>query len=217
MLADPAVRAHMTGIDCHSYWSDAASKAAFRRFADANFPEKCIRMSEWCEMVHGTDPGMDSAIVLAKCVWEDLTLLNVVHWCSWVAVSPGGYHDGLIHASRQEDGTVQMLPLKRLWAYGNFSRFIRPGFTRVEVIGAEQMHPVAFHGLVDGQERLVLVMINDQPDPCTVPLEGDFEAFTAMQVHETSDAHDLALVYDGPVQMEATVPGRAVVTVVLTK
>ena len=215
MLADPAVRAHMSAIDCHSYWSNAESKTAFRRFADEHFPEKRIRMSEWCEMVHGTDPGMDSAIVLAKCVWEDLTLLNATHWCTWVGVAPKGYHDGVIHAWQEEDGSVHVMPLKRLWAYGNYTRFVRPGYVRVDVQGAQELLPVAFDGLQDGRAQRVIILINESTEPRSAALEGCTEGFTALQVHETSDAHDLDKVYDGPVLPSVTLPGRSVVTLVL--
>ena len=217
MLADEAVRAHMSAIDCHSYWSNTESKANFRRFADEHFPEKRIRMSEWCEMVHGTDPGMDSALVLAKCVQEDLTLLNAAHWCTWVAVSPRGYHDGVIHAWQEEDGGVQIMPLKRLWAYGNYTRFIRPGFVRVDVQGAETLLPVAFRGVRDGKQQLVLVLLNDRDEPQTASLEGDFSAYARMEIHETSASHDLACTYAGAVKTDVTVPARSVITIVLSE
>nr|MBR4281325.1 xylanase [Clostridia bacterium] len=217
LMADASLRSHMSAIDCHSYWSNTESKISFRRFADTHFPEKRIRMSEWCEMVHGTDPGMDSAIVLAKCVQEDLTVLNAAHWCTWVAVSPRGYHDGVIHAWQEEDGSVQVMPLKRLWAYGNYTRFIRPGFARVEVTGNDELHPVAFTGVNNGRERLVIVLINEQDAPKTDAVTGDFTAYRTMEIHETSQECDLDCTYCGAVLQEITLPARSVVTLVLNR
>ena len=41
-------------------------------------PDKKVRMSEWCEMVNGTDTGMDSAIVLAKKLGPGKTVVTVL-------------------------------------------------------------------------------------------------------------------------------------------
>ena len=114
-----------------------------------------------------------------------------------------------------EDGTVQIMPLKRLWAYGNYTRFLHPGYVRVDVTGAQELLPVAFEGLQDGRMQRVIILINESAEPRSAALEGCTEGFTALQVHETSDAHDLDKVYDGPVLPSVTLPGRSVVTLVL--
>ena len=178
-------------------------------------PDVKLRMSEWCEMVNGSDFGMDSALVLAKCVQEDLPVLDVVSWATWVGVAPGGYHDGLIYATEAGDGSISIVPLKRLWAYGNYTRFLHPGYVRVDVTGAQELLPVAFEGLQDGRMQRVIILINESAEPRSASLEGCTEGFTALQVHETSDAHDLDKVYDGPVLPSVTLPGRSVVTLVL--
>ena len=217
LMENEALRAHMSAIDCHSYWSNTQSKISFRNFMDVLYPEKAVRMSEWCEMVNGSDFGMDSAIVLAKCVQEDLTVLDVVSWTTWVGVAPGGYHDGLIYASQAGNGSISIVPLKRLWAYGNYTRFIRPGFTRVDVSGSKDLRPVAFKGENDGKEQLILVLINDKFTAQQAVLEGDLSAYSSMEIHETSNYRDLARTYKGAVKTEFSVPMQSVVTVVLTK
>ena len=178
LLDNEKLRAHFTAVDCHSYWSNTQSKASFRNFMDVLYPDVKIRMSEWCEMVNGTDLTMDSAIHLAQCVQEDLTVLDAVSWCTWVGVSPGGYRDGLIHAAENGTGEKSIVPLKRLWAYGNYTRFIRPGFVRVDTQGAKDAQAVAFKGERDGKQQLVIVLINEDYRPQTVKLTGDFFAYT---------------------------------------
>lgn len=218
ILGNSKLSGHFTAVDCHSYWSNTQSKISFKNWMRVQYPDVKIRMSEWCEMVNGSDFGMDSAIVLAKCVQEDLTILDVVSWCTWVGVAPGGYHDGLIYASESGDGSVSIVPVKRLWAYGNYTRFIRPGFTRVDVAGgSKQLYPVAFKGESGGKEQLVIVLINDQYSSQFATLEGDFSAYKTMEIHETSNARDLARTYKGAVKTEFTVPMQSVVTIVLTK
>ena len=217
LLAEPKLREHFKTIDNHSYWSNTQSKVSFKNFMDVKYPDVKIRMSEWCEMVNGTDLTMDSAIHLAQCVSEDLTVLDAVSWCTWVGVSPGGYRDGLIHATENGAGEKSIVPLKRLWAYGNYTRFIRPGFVRVDASGAKELAPVAFKGEKDGKQQLVIVLINEKFNAEKVTLAGDFSAYASMQVHETSTHRDLAKTYAGAVKTEVTLPMQSVVTIVLSE
>ncbi len=138
-------------------------------------------------------------------------------WATWVGVAPGGYHDGLIYATEAGDGSISIVPLKRLWAYGNYTRYIRPGFVRVDVSGNDDLYPVAFKGENGGKEQLVIVLINDRYTSQQAVLNGDFSGYTSMQIHETSNYRDLARTYSGAVKNSFTVPMQSVVTIVLTK
>ena len=217
LLGNKVLSEHFTAIDCHSYWSNTQSKVSFKNWMKVQYPDVKIRMSEWCEMVNGTDLTMDSAIHLAQCVQEDLTVLDVVSWCTWVGVSPGGYRDGLIHATENGAGEISIVPLKRLWAYGNYTRFIRPGFVRVDTQGAKGVYPVAFKGEKDGKQQLIIVLINEQFSAQKVDLSGDFSAYSTMQIHETSTYRDLAKTYSGAVKTDVSVPMQSVITIVLSE
>ena len=217
LLTNDKLREHFTAVDCHSYWSDTQAKKSFRNYMKVVYPDVKIRMSEWCEMVNGTDLTMDSAIHLAQCLQEDLTVLDVVSWSTWVGVSPGGYRDGLIHATENGTGEKNIVPLKRLWAYGNYTRYIRPGYVRVDATGASGAYPLAFKGERDGKEQLVIVMINDKFTAQKITLNGDFSAYSAMEVHETSSYRDLANTYSGAVKTDVTLPMQSVITIVMTK
>ncbi len=217
ILGNKTLSEHFSAVDCHSYWSNTQSKVSFKNWMNLQYPDVKIRMSEWCEMVNGTDLTMDSAIHLAQCVQEDLTVLDAVSWCTWVGVSPGGYRDGLIHATENGAGEKSIVPLKRLWAYGNYTRFVRPGFTRVDATGAKSAFPTAFRGERDGKQQLVIVLINEKYSSQTIRLEGDFSAYTTMQVHETSTARDLARTYSGAVKTEVVLPMQSVITIVMSE
>ena len=217
LLNNAILREHFQAIDCHSYWSNTQSKVSFRNYMDVHYPDVKVRMSEWCEMVNGTDLSMDSAIHLAQCVQEDLTVLDAVSWSTWVGVSPGGYRDGLIHATENGAGEISIVPLKRLWAYGNYTRFIRPGFVRVGTNGAKDFDPIAFTGEKDGKHQLIIVLINEKFTAQKITLDGEFSAYTTMQVHETSTYRDLAKTYAGAVKTEVTLPMQSVITIVLSE
>lgn len=221
VLGEERLAAHFDGIDNHSYWSDKIAKESFRNWMKIHYPDVKLRTSEWCEMVNGSDVTMDSAYHLAQQIAEDLTILNVVSWQNWVGVAPGGYRDGLIYI---DEATQKFRALKRLWSFGNYSRYVRPGYVRVELTptrrAQENMMPTAFIGKNEetGAEELVMVFINEDVLDVTFVLEGA-EGYGHIAVHETSDTHDLECVKEG--QWDATQPitvaKMSVTTVVLSK
>ena len=217
LLNTQALREHMQAIDCHSYWSDRTSKIGFRNYMDVHYPDVKLRMSEWCEMVNGSDFSMDSAIVLAQTLAEDLNILNVVSWSTWVGVAPGGYHDGLMYASEMAPGEVSLVALKRLWAYGNYTRYIRPGFTRVEIDGGDTLSAVAFTGTDYEKKQLVVVLVNDAYEPVDVKLNGAFEQYNSIIAYETSANRDLNTVAERVANTAFTLAPRSVTTFVFSE
>ena len=122
----------------HSYWSNDDQRKAAAAFMAANYPEEALHMTEWTEMQGGRDYGMDAALTLAETVHADLTLANVTSWQYWIAVSRYDYRDGLLYTDYVLPGDEESFAqTKKLWALGNFSRFIRPGAVRIGVSGAE--------------------------------------------------------------------------------
>lgn len=235
ILNTARLQEHFDAIDNHSYWSDAEAKRSFKNWMKAHYPDVKLRTSEWCEMVNGSDFTMDSAIHIAQQIAEDLRILEVVSWQNWVAVAPGGYRDGLIYI---DEASQKYRALKRLWSYGNYSRYVRPGYVRVDIQGGsgeeEAMLPTAFTGVNDeGEQELVMVFINDKTkdgkpaDEKTKKeeyadrefvLEG-VEGYGRIAVYVTSEDYDLECVLEEAFDPSkpVTVPGGSVTTVVLTR
>ena len=217
ILSNEALDVHFSAVDCHSYWSDTQNKISFMNWMREKHPDKKIRMSEWCEMVNGTDTGMDSAIVLAKTLAEDLTVLNAVSWSCWVGVSPGGYHDGLIHATKNGLNQISIVPLKRLWAFGNYSRYIRPGFVRVDVTGGESYSAVAFRGEEQGKKKLAVVLVNESTEKRDIQVNGSFGDYESIVAYETSASRDLVKITERVSGTAFTLAPRSVTTIVFSE
>jgi len=220
ILGEERLAAHFDAIDNHSYWSDAVAKQSFKNWMVVHYPEVKLRTSEWCEMVNGSDVTMDSAIHIAQEIAEDLRILEVVSWQNWVGVAPGGYRDGLIYI---DEKSQKYRALKRLWSFGNYSRYVRPGYVRVDIEAdtrqQEKMLPTAFTGTnEDGEQELVMVFINEGVTAEEFVLEG-CEAYSRMKCYETSDERDLECVLEGEYSPDTvvTIPRLSVVTVVLGK
>ncbi len=220
ILKDDILSEYFTSFDLHSYWSDSTIKTEFATaYAGKKFSSLTFRMSEWCEMTNGVDTTMDSAINLAEQIYEDMTILDCVSWQYWIAVSCYDYRDGLIYV----DSTKQTVTVpKRLWAMGNYSRFIDRGYERVDVdfdVGAVDVS--AYKGTNEyGEEEIVLVFINQRTKSVNVDFSGlDTSKYTRISVNVTSDDYNLEETYyaeflDGTA---VSIPGQSVTTVVISE
>jgi len=134
-------------ISGHSYFTEAPvnSMVTIRQILKNKLTEASVPLefwqSEYCvlgdqeEMTgNGKDLGINTALYVARLIHEDLTVANASAWHWWLAVSAYDYKDGLIFVDKNKtDGNVE--DSKLLWALGNFSRFIRPGSTRLGITG----------------------------------------------------------------------------------
>ena len=81
------------------------------------------------EISTGTgDDGINDGLTVAETIHNDLTQANLNAWHFWWMYSGSGSNGGL------KDTTTNVWT-KRLWAEGNFARFVRPGYTRVDTSG----------------------------------------------------------------------------------
>lgn len=200
IMKDEVLGEYFTAIDVHSYWSTLADKKTISAQIRRKYPQLSIRQTEWCEMVNGSDYTMESAFVMANVIYEDIIDGGVDTWQYWVGVANGGYHDGLIYVSTSARACR---PAKRLWVMGNFSKFIRPGFVRVETSNnykdIHDLKTLAFTGVnKDGQEELVTVVLNQEGDERTLQMKlEDYGKYTEYEVYTTNENRDLELTASG--------------------
>ena len=182
LLKNKKVREKLDAVDVHSYFlpipvpfkvpflnNRLAFAKRFRKWMDKKYPGVPVKMSEWCHMQGGRDKTMKSALVTAKTMYEDFSLLNAVSWQHWIAVSEVDYCDGLIYINL-EDKTFETT--KRLYVTGNFSKYIVPGSIRVETECEDKdLLLLAF----DSGEKTTLIAINptDKCKKITIPANGE--------------------------------------------
>lgn len=131
-------------VVAHSYfttWDMAKLQKERERIAEklVKHPSLEYWMSEYCILENneeikgkGKDLGMQTALYVARVIHADLTIANASAWHWWLAMSPYDFKDGLIyHDKNTLDGDFS--DSKLLWAFGNYSRFIRPGAIRIKV------------------------------------------------------------------------------------
>jgi O-glycosyl hydrolase len=220
ILQDDVLGKYFKTLDIHSYWSDSASKTSFRAWLNLHYPDLKLRMSEWCEMVNGKDFTMDSAFNMADVIQEDMTILNVTSWQCWVAISDGDYRDGLIYVDKK---THAYRVAKRMWGYGNYTKFINPSYQRVNIetdySDIFNLKPVAFKGVnQEGKPELVMVFINREDEKeLKLDIQSDKE-YNQYRIYTTSEDYDLEETKSGDYSNDTIIPlmKESITTVVLS-
>ncbi len=148
-IGDKAVAATLNHrLSYHDYGSDrlkgelVENRERARRKFD-QYPGWKPWMSEYCILTGSEGKGgnrrdltMSTALDVARIIHLDLTLVGVTAWQWWTAVSGVDYKDGLIYTDWRKPGDEEsIIPSRLLWAFGNYSRFVRPGMQRVELAG----------------------------------------------------------------------------------
>lgn len=213
MLGDKVIRRNIDGIDTHSYFTQLpipivkkpvndrlAFMMRYRKFMDRHYPGVRLKISEWTHMQGGRDYGIDSALVQAKTMYEDLTVLDAASWQNWIAVSDVDFCDGLIYIN--DDRSFELT--KRYYAFGNFSKFVNREDVRAEAVCDDsEVLPLFFMG--GGSDKLIVINLSFSTKDIQLPA-----VFAAGTLYVTSADDDLTpSVFTGP---DVTVKARSVTT-----
>lgn len=110
--------------------------------------------TEWY-VTGAEDATMTNGLTVASEIYQALTVANMNAWHYWW-IYPGSSGD---NQALWDDGINGWA--KRLWVIGNFSRWVRPGFFRIDVAGTAPpsgVSVIAFHD--PSSLALVIVAIN---------------------------------------------------------
>jgi glucuronoarabinoxylan endo-1,4-beta-xylanase len=143
--------------------------------------------TETADPVKTTDPGIGSALRVASMIHASLVNANVSAWHYWW-INSADNQGLLIPQGPGASGT----PVKRLYAMGNFSRLVRPGFYRVNATAnpGPQVQVSAYYD--DPSKQLVIVAINQNTTPVTQKFRLDGVVAGSWTAWVTSAASDLA-------------------------
>lgn len=209
-------------VSAHSYFTTSPStlseKLRFQVLSEVeSIPGLNYWMTEYCILGgnegeingSGRDLGMESALYLARVIHQDLTISNASAWNWWLAVSPYNYKDGLVYIDKdKQDGAYY--ESKMLWTLGNFSRFVRPGFVRVEaLINSDKLMGSAYIDPLSKQK--VVVLVNPEAKDIQVSLDGEGSENTSIQCYLTNEQSSLSPL---TVSSIFQIPAKSVMTLV---
>ncbi len=171
---------------------------------------------------------MDVALFMGKLIYCDMVFADMSAWNYWTALSPEqwGHKNrfylmrvlptGGDYGSLTEGGTVD--ENKNLWALGNYSLFIRPGYKRIELEGASEMnHLLASAYMSPDGNRIVVVYVNNaQLRRFTdISIRNTDKEIVEVRKYVTSSSSNLKLSTTSTSAAHITIPGKSVTTVVI--
>ena len=174
---------------------------------------------------------MDIALYMGKLIYCDLNYGNMSGWSYWTAFAQEKWSQKnrfyLIRMNAKGDtsdesyGDIKnggtLTADKNLWVLGNYSRFIRPGYKRVDVSGADEMNALmASSWLSADGNTLVTVLVNMNRINRNIALSLDGQSVQSVKTYVTDMDRDLELDSSLSDVSDMDIPARSVVTVVTT-
>ncbi|RYD88825.1 MAG: xylanase, partial [Sphingobacteriales bacterium] len=133
----------------------------------------------------------------------------------WTAISAYDYKDGLVYVDKQKENG-NFYESKMLWALGNYSRFIRPGYARVKIenpVNTTLNKDFLYSAYKDpATGKLVTVVVNQGSAAVTFKLQRQGSSLSGLKAYVTSATADLQLqtIENGT---DITIPARSVMTI----
>ncbi|HEY5958054.1 MAG TPA: glycoside hydrolase, partial [Polyangiaceae bacterium] len=220
LFADPDAKGYVSVIATHPYSGEGMSYDKPR----AN--NKLFWQTEWSqENMNGDtpDPTMTSAIDMMRHIHDHLTNLNMNSWNWWaIYITADALKDADKPKVRQNPALIQpdkdmdkSYMFKRGWAFGHWSKFVRPGFKR---IGAtDQAKPgVLIEAYRDDNSHIALTAINTNAEKVTQKFFVKGGSFGKLTPWVTSPDEDLVAkdVKDSGDNFSYDLPAQSVVTFV---
>lgn len=189
--------------------------------------------SEWCllptskryggiteDWQKGNHGDIQAALMMARVMYSDFVDMDAVSWCYWKGMELRGDH--ALVALHATDGDIHkggyVSANKMLWVLGNFSRFVRPDYKRIDVEGADDADTlVGTAFLSPDADQIVVVFVNSAFENRRVALSLPAEwqrRVRSVKSYRTDARHDLSFAQlDASLQYEIAL--RGVTTLVI--
>jgi O-glycosyl hydrolase len=209
--ADPVANSYVPVFSSHGYTQAPAS--ALSGWTKPAWETEWSTFEAWDP---AWDDGTDaSGLTWAQHIYTGLTASNLsafLYWWGSTTPSSNGDNEGLI----QINGS-SISASGRLWAFANYSRFVRPGAVRIGATSSNSGVDLTAFKNTDGSVAIVALNTATTADPMTFSLAGTGTAATVTP-YLTSSASDTAAqpaigVSGGA--FTATLPARSLVTYVI--
>ena len=200
-LDDPATEPRVDIVAAHAYaGADGHTPFVPLSLRTGNFVEsRRLKKTIWQTEVGGDGPeipGIRDALYWAKVIHTHVAEDGVSAWFFWWAVNTHDDRGALIHLDMEKQTFVAA---NRLYSIGNYSRFVRPGYVRLQtdIDPTPGVYISAFKG--DASRTLVVVAINENDDARPLEAHLDGASAASASVFRTSESENLAALPDLPI------------------
>lgn len=223
----------------HSYWTNTPLAALREYRIKLNNSVKKHNVKFWqtetCIMSNdeeigggaGYDYTMKTALYVARIIHHDLVFANASAWHWWRAVGED-YKDGLLRKLDDAGSNDErIMDSKLLWAFGQYSRFIRPGAVRIAVV-VENNGKRIFEGDTDPKGIMcsayknkdgsyVVVAINYSNEDKDFNIDINGENDISYKIYRTSDEKEenLSVIHSKLINNKTILKSRSITTFVI--
>jgi O-glycosyl hydrolase len=208
--ADPTANADTAVFTSHGY--TAAPNSPLSGWSKPAWQTEWSTFESW-------DPAWDDGTDASGLTWaqnifnglDNANLSAFLYWWGSTTPSENGDNEGLI-----EINGSTVIPSGRLWAFGNFSRFVRPGAVRLGATTSDSNLTLDAFKNTDNTVAVVALNTGQSPDPVSFSLTSTGVANGAVVTpYLTSSSSDVAA--QPPVTVSGgafsyTLPARSLVT-----
>ncbi len=211
--ADPVANSYTPLFTSHGY--SAPPNSALPGWT------KPVWETEWSTF-ESWDPAWDdntdaSGLSWAQNIYTGLTAANLsafLYWWGSTTPAENGDNEGLI----QINGST-VAASGRLWAFANYSRYVRPGAVRIAATSSSSAVDLTAFKNTDGSVAIVALNTAASADPMTYSLSGtgtvNGATVTPYLTNSSSDVAAQATTSVSGGSFSATIPARSLVTYVI--
>ena len=192
-LNDPEATKYVDIIGTHQYGIPKGSN-----FTDAKKQNKTIWMTEHSISVPTYDGSMTNALKWAKEIHNDFAQTEINAYCYFWLYCTSMVKNNVLVSINNTDLVIS----KRTWAIGQYSRFIRPGFYRVQS-DTNPLVNVSMTAYVSPNGKLVTVIINENSYDQILPIEFSRNVIS-LDLYRTSETEDLKFIESKSVNAMST-------------
>jgi O-glycosyl hydrolase len=206
-----SVDQYLSTITAHAYTSSPGSPMSNARGQPVWQTEAADLNGAWTAAWYSSG-GAGEGMTWANNIYTALVSANCSAYLYWIGVQGGDTNSKLVRISGDT-----VTASKRLWAFGQWSRFVRPGAVRVGTSGSRSGVKISAFRNVDGSVAVQLINTGTSAAALAVATTAGTTGFAQSKAFVTDNSHDLdelaVSVTDGAATVN--VPSRSMVTVVL--
>jgi len=192
-LDNPESEKIITHIALHQYngTGDSSSRAGSREFPEIIESGKRF----WQTEVSGSGsalpkgPGINNALFYARMIHWDMALAQTnafLYWWLWTNSRNDDFPGALIKVDDDE-----IIAAARLYAMGQYSRFIRPGWRRIECDISPRGGVYSSSYKNPNSKEIAIVIINETITPFSIQLDLTGAEYDQLEIWRTSEKEKL--------------------------
>lgn len=206
-----SVDQYLSTITAHAYTSSPGSPMSNARGHPVWQTEAADLNGAWTAAWYSSG-GAGEGMTWANNIYTALVSANCSAYLYWIGVQGGDTNSKLVRISGDT-----VTASKRLWALGQWSRFVRPGAVRVGTSGSKSGIKISAFRNVDGSVAVQLINTGTSAAALTVGTAAGTAGIAQSKAFVTDNSHDLDELGVSVTGGAATVnvPSRSMVTVIL--